>query len=430
MYVSKEAREYVECYKGLKRIAAKICIKINGPLIRMLNWEFDMVRKNLEKHDGYFERLWNIEIRLKDYERIAEKVQNMDYRLKEYELAVKNMDNRMEEYERAAESIENINRRLEEYGKTAEDVERIKLQLQENAVVIANAKTDHIKLDKIEDTIAMYRVKTADLQKILKQNTTRFRKETESHMAERNGNIETKAEVHTAEKTQENAMKVYDGMDYFDFENHFRGTMAQIRQNQAIYLKYFTDKVNVIDLGCGRGEFLELLKENGIHGRGVDMYQEFVDLCITKELEAVQGDAVEFLEHETQVDGIFAAQIIEHLTLQQLIRLIDVAYEKLAEGCYLIMETPNPTSLSIYTHAFYTDPSHDKPRHPLTMRYLLEKAGFREIDVIFTESSKVPVKIPELKIKDVEGIDRFNEAMREVEQTLYGSQDYAVIAKK
>ncbi len=121
---------------------------------------------------------------------------------------------------------------------------------------------------------------------------------------------------------------------------------------------------------------------------------------------------------------------IEHLDLQQLIKLIELAYQKLTPGACLILETPNPMSLAIFTHSFYIDPSHNKPVHPLTIKYLLEKAGFHDIELIFPENSRLPVKIPELTIENSEQIYVFNDAMKEVEKTLFGSQDYAVIARK
>ena len=104
-----------------------------------------------------------------------------------------------------------------------------------------------------------------------------------------------------------------------------------------------------------------------------------------------------------------------------------MAYEKLTDGGCIVIETPNPTSLSIYTNAFYIDPSHVKPVHPLTMKYCLEKAGFKDIKIIYTESSRPQQTIPPLEI---EGAENFNKAMKQTADMLYGSQDYAVIAVK
>lgn len=169
----------------------------------------------------------------------------------------------------------------------------------------------------------------------------------------------------------------YDSIDYFDFENHFRGSIESIKKSQSCYLKYFKDKENVVDIGCGRGEFLSLLKDNGIHAKGVDVYEPYVDYCNMKGFQAICGDGVAYLDSLDSIDGIFVGQVVEHLQTHQIIRLCNTAFEKLTNGGCLVIETPNPTSLAIYTNAFYIDPSHVKPVHPLTLKYHLEKQDLK-----------------------------------------------------
>ena len=222
----------------------------------------------------------------------------------------------------------------------------------------------------------------------------------------------------------------YNCIDYFDFENHFRGSREAIKAVQKQYLPYFKDHQNVLDLGCGRGEFLELLKENDVKAIGVECYSEFAEYCKMRELDVVEEDAIKYLEQQEKVGGIFAGQLIEHLKLNQIVRLCELAYEKLEEGSYVVLETPNPMSLAIYTHAFYMDPSHNKPVHPLLMEYFMKKAGFKEVQILFTESSKYPVDIPRLESSDIKNIEAFNQSMEEVSRTLFGSQDYAIIGRR
>ena len=223
--------------------------------------------------------------------------------------------------------------------------------------------------------------------------------------------------------------QTYDTIEYFDFENHFRGSIESIKQAQKQYLPYFEGKQHVLDFGCGRGEFLSLMRDQGIPAEGVDLYAPYAEYCTMQGLKATCGDGISYLSRMQTVDGIFAGQVVEHLTPEQIMTLCNTAYEKLEAGGCLVVETPNPLSLSIYTNAFYIDPSHVKPVHPLTMQYYLEKAGFENIQVLYPESSRPAQRIPALKVAG-ENVEEFNTAMQQVSQMLYGSHDYAVIAVK
>ena len=222
----------------------------------------------------------------------------------------------------------------------------------------------------------------------------------------------------------------YGKIDYFDFENHFRGDREAIKMRQEEYMPYFAGRKRVVDLGCGRGEFLELLRERGVGAQGVDLYDEFVIYCQGRHLDVVEGDALDYLDSIEGTDGIFAGQLVEHLSIGQIMALCDKAYEKLEEGACLIMETPNPMSLAIYTHAFYIDPSHQKPVHPYTLRYLAVKSGFRQVDILFTQGSRLTEPIPQLNETGSVTEEEFNRNLRVMAEYMYGSQDYAVIARK
>lgn len=222
----------------------------------------------------------------------------------------------------------------------------------------------------------------------------------------------------------------YAEIDYFDFENHFRGSREHVKQCQSQYLRYFENCKQVMDLGSGRGEFLELMKEQGIPATGVDIYEPFIALCTELGLHVIKEDALTYLQQCDFTDGIFASQLIEHLPFDKVLELCKTAYQKLTPGAYLILETPNPMSLAVFANSFYMDPSHVKPVHPLTLKYLVEKMGFSEVSLLFTEGSKMPYQIPALAAEHMENLTDFNNSMQSVEQMLFGSQDYALIAKK
>lgn len=243
----------------------------------------------------------------------------------------------------------------------------------------------------------------------------------------------------TAEKTSSDtaadhthavpSANVYSSIDYFDFENHFRGSREHIKSVQKVYLPYFEGREKVLDLGCGRGEFTELLTENHVGVTGVDQYEPYVEYMKSLGLPAVLDDAVAYLSRQESTDGIFLGQVVEHISVDQIVTICNMAYEKLEKGSCLIMETPNPRSLAIYTECFYMDPSHQKPVHPFTLKYIAEKAGFSQVDILYTDSSRLPFSIPKLKENEPD-FEEFNKAMQRLSELLYGSQDYAVIARK
>lgn len=225
---------------------------------------------------------------------------------------------------------------------------------------------------------------------------------------------------------------VYTAIDYFKFQNDFRGTRALISERQAMYLPYFRDCTEpVLDIGCGRGEFLRILKEQNIPAFGIDMYPEYVVEGELHGLDVRLGDGIAFLENaDMRFGGIFAAQLIEHISFAELQKLCFTAYEKLVSGGYLILETPNPTCLAMFTSNFYLDPTHVKPVHPLLLAYVLREAGFSEVQTIYTEASHAGEALPLIDSDGIRNLEEVNRAIEQVSNLLYGSLDYAIMARK
>lgn len=310
-------------------------------------------------------------------------------------------------------------------------------QLQ-NQYEALEKKVDHLYdlLKTYEDVLVNIRNNNAQIAALQQFSETasfklkKLEKRTSVSDPKDGGNLQTVVSdtaVTPADASKEDA---YTSIDYFDFENHFRGDRTLIKTRQTQYLPYFKNCRSVVDIGCGRGEFLQLLKENNIDAVGVDTYDEFVDYCRDLDLDAICDDGNHYLSSIDHTDGIFVGQVVEHMTTEQIIQLCNIAWEKLDPGAYLIIETPNPTSLAIYTHAFYMDPSHVKPVHPMTMEYFLKNAGFKDVNVIYTPCSRLDTEIPRLDGENIKNLDAFNDAMHVVSETLFGSQDYAIIARK
>ena len=219
--------------------------------------------------------------------------------------------------------------------------------------------------------------------------------------------------------------------DYAGFEERFRGSEEELKERQRSYVQYFEGRENILDIGCGRGEFLELLRESGIKARGVDLDLDMVLLCRDKGLDAVRDDAFAYLAAlpDDSVGGVFAAQVIEHLPPRRVIELVTLCHRKLAPGGVLILETPNPKCLMVFADSFYKDPSHVQPLHPDTMQFLLEATGFHEVELRFSAPVDSFMRIPLLQAPGAD-LERFNEGIERLNSLLFGFQDYAVIGRK
>jgi len=173
------------------------------------------------------------------------------------------------------------------------------------------------------------------------------------------------------------------GIDFLWFAERFRGTEESVRERQRFYLPFFKDCRQVLDLGCGRGEFLELLGEAGIPARGVDSSEECAAWCRSKGLDVVCQDLFEHLRSvpDGSLDGISAFQLIEHLPPHRLPELIRLAASKLCRGGLLAIETPNPECLAALAMYFYLDPTHQRPVPAELTRFYMEECGFGDIEV-------------------------------------------------
>ena len=217
---------------------------------------------------------------------------------------------------------------------------------------------------------------------------------------------------------------------YLRFENRFRGAEKQIREHQIGFLADVTPGGRVLDLGCGRGEFLELLSKGGFHGEGIDLNAEMIEVCRNKGLSVDQGDLLERLaaRPDASLDGIFSSQVIEHLEPAALRRLIELAYTKLRANGRLLLETINPTSVFSLVRIYFLDFTHRTPVHPQTLHFLLEAAGFVSVAVRFGR------ELEEEKLQAIPPTDEtsviVNRNWDRLNDLLYGPADYAVIGRK
>jgi O-antigen chain-terminating methyltransferase len=221
---------------------------------------------------------------------------------------------------------------------------------------------------------------------------------------------------------------------YVAFENRFRGSREEVRAKLAGYASLFEGQAPVLDLGCGRGEFLDQLRERGIEARGVEANAAVARSCREGGLDVADGDLVGFLKAQADASagGIFAAQVAEHLPPAVLQSMLREAHRTLRRGGLLVLETVNPRSVVGFLEVYNRDLTHERPLHPDTLSFLAAAAGFNDVRV----ETKSPVE-PADRLQAVptdglpEGAARaLNENVTRLNELLYGPQEYALLARR
>ena len=233
-----------------------------------------------------------------------------------------------------------------------------------------------------------------------------------------------------------------DPSQYVGFEAKFRGSESAIRSRQADYVEYFKGQSNVLDVGCGRGEFLDLLRENGISAKGLDLNPEMVEVCKARGLDAAAADARTYLRGlaDDSLGGLIAIQVIEHLQPQYLNELLALAFDKTRPGGRIVLETINPACWVAFFESYIRDLTHVKPIHPDTLQYLLQASGFVNVEIVY----RAPIA-PEGKLQKVtprpthfgEGADSltelvtsFNHNVERLNERMFSFQDFAAIGRR
>ena len=227
-----------------------------------------------------------------------------------------------------------------------------------------------------------------------------------------------------------------DAYKYVGFEDQFRGAREVIRERLASYLPYFEGGNDVLDVGCGRGEFLDLLKARGITARGIDLNHEMAEVCRARGLDVTEADAVGYLStlEDASLGGLFAAQVVEHLEPGYLLRFLELACHKLRPGGRVVLETLNPACWVAFFESYIRDITHVWPLHPETLKYLVVASGFSRATIEFR--SPVP---PQDRLQPVaaaaggtaaEFVEAFNANVEKLNARMFTYMDYAVVAQK
>jgi len=224
---------------------------------------------------------------------------------------------------------------------------------------------------------------------------------------------------------QEREKEIFDAL-YIDFEEQFRGARETIKKRQAYYLpmvKKILQKIEapLLDIGCGRGEWLELLKENGIEAKGIDLNSMMIQEALQYKLDVENIDVLEYLKslNSNSLSVVTAFHIVEHLSLEVLIEMLDEIYRVLKKGGMVILETPNPENVIVGSCSFYTDPTHKNPIPPVTLEFFVKHRGFSAIELYGLHA-----------LKTISEEDIHMAGVKEMISFFNKEQDYALIGYK
>ncbi|MBI2095444.1 MAG: class I SAM-dependent methyltransferase [Candidatus Omnitrophica bacterium] len=224
---------------------------------------------------------------------------------------------------------------------------------------------------------------------------------------------------------------------YLAFENRFRGSREEVKRRLEVYLPCMeeaaknTESKKVVDLGCGRGEWLELLRESAFEANGVDTNRLQLEECRKRGLPAVEQEVLEHLRAlpDASVAAITGFHIAEHLPFLVLIKILDETMRVLKPGGVIVLETPNPENVDVGACSFYLDPTHKNPLVPESLQFLAGQRGFINIDVI-----RLVQPFREKPLEPLAGTDvltiKINALVGFLNNRFYSSQDFAVIGRK
>ena len=227
-------------------------------------------------------------------------------------------------------------------------------------------------------------------------------------------------------------------MFYHDFEERFRGSQDDILHRLSVYKDVLTgllgsfENKTFVDLGCGRGEMLDFICANGGSDCvGVDINPLQLDICAEKGHKVIQMDCIAYLRglESGSVDMVSAIQLVEHLSFESLVVLLEECARVVRKGGVILMETPNCNNLLVASTWFYVDPTHRHPLHPELLRFMAERSGFGNVQIVGANSNIYAKKLEMLKEESASD-STINRNYEMLNNLLYGDQDYALIGVK
>jgi SAM-dependent methyltransferase len=234
------------------------------------------------------------------------------------------------------------------------------------------------------------------------------------------------------------AFKTLDSYKYVGFEDQFRGSREEIRGRLESYVPVFAGASDVVDVGCGRGEFLELLAAAGVRARGIDINHEMVELCRARGLDVSEADAVGYRSTlpDASIGGLLAAQVVEHLQPDYLLAFLELAFHKLRPGGRIVLETLNPACWIAFFESYIRDITHVWPLHPETLKYLVLASGFSRADIEYRSPVPANDRLQRLAVPAAADttladlVEAINANTEKLNARIFTHLDYAVIGTR
>ncbi|RLD12251.1 MAG: hypothetical protein DRI44_01270 [Chlamydiae bacterium] len=445
------------------RLYATRQVEFNAAILKITNRFFDLFHDIAEKFEYFRKSEVRIHKRIEQSEKLSRNINRrldvqqsrLEY-VEDFDVDISFLRRRLENVESYEQEKYLLRKRIEKLEEWDKDfsIQRSRIEKLENWDKDFSIQRDRIeKLENWDKDFNIQRKRFEELEKtnrtlskrllplenlkerfeILLNENTVLRQRLENLIVETK-NVSKISRVDKNVPTEINGNISNDYL-YFPYINADRAIESVVKKLIEPYVSFFskstTDKKIsnpfVIDIGCGRGEFLDICREASVPAKGLDINEDMVNHCKTKKHDVILSDAVSYLKslENGSLKGIFACHIIEHLHPNQLLEFLRLCSAKLAHGGKLALETPNPTSFFALS-MFYRDFTHKQPIHPNTMSFLLEKLSFQNVKV--KEIHPTPEKYKLKTDSDNNLLENTN--IEKLNNTLYGYLDYSVLATK
>lgn len=408
--VARNTVKYIQPFVLRQREFNSLVVHLLNEFVSSVTNSLDEIRKFHNTLILYFQKIIPV-IDSKYREMVCEEDKNVALNLERFQGHLNQYQDHLDKYQAHLQKYQ------DHLGKFEQHLLKLMQQVQETAR--DHADVLYQELDRKMETL---QVDSKEFQETLASMQTSVR--SLHHLANTFKSVSSKSQ----------SGPVTDEYRYFHFEEDFRGTREEIKDRFTRYVKFFkrNEDTPVLDLGCGRGEFLELLKEASIPGIGVDSNQKMVQMCRDLGLEVSEGDLLKFLrsKKENSLNGIFCSQVIEHLPPDYLLGLLEAAHARLKPGAPILMETVNIGSAFAYLQVYTRDLTHRTPVHPDTLRFLVAAAGFQNPEILYTSPVPSVAQLKMFQDSSDEFKAVFNHNMTKLNKLLFDYQEYAVLATK